>query len=321
MRTKLCFIITICFFLSSFSQENNSKKNNTLPKKCSERKNQVIVYDLSIGEFDPNKVMIKPCQNIPTIIKIKNLNMLFYNVKIQGKDVATNDVTLFDSDTTVVKLVKIPEKNFDAIQIIDLSFLNYGNNKTTDQKQDETKKNTDQIAKLSNEIRKIHRNLDLEYDKLDEIDKNKKQLLVLDKTKVENTSTITALEKSLKDSTAILSNIEKYQSELFNKKNEYANEVSSIKDKNVIIEELTRKINQVGELYNNFYKSALTLSQISKRYNNFIDKIYRPELLKSDYEKLRKNEPNELEKTPIINSEKLSEYYAKCDDFDFLILK
>ena len=99
----------------------------------------------------------------------------------------------------------------------------------------------------------------------------------------------------------------------------YNQTIDNIKATKVLVAQLNDNLILINSKYNSFYEVAIEIQKITNRYNNFIDKINRPDFNEEDYKLVKNNNSHKvesLEKTPIINPDNIKNYYSKISDFE-----
>ena len=113
-------------------------------------------------------------------------------------------------------------------------------------------------------------------------------------------------------------NIDKEKS-IFDYNMKYNQTIDNIKATKVLVAQLNDNLILINSKYNSFYEVAIEIQKITNRYNNFIDKINRPDFNEEDYKLVKNNNSHKvesLEKTPIINPDNIKNYYSKISDFE-----
>lgn len=344
MKTKIILLIS---FLT-FGEYIFAQKDDTT---------QVIEYDFVKGEYTktPNPLL----QNKPVVLKIKNINRLFYKPMVEGKDIESNDSNLYDIPNKTI-LNKLEEYTLIKPETLTLSFpysqslqenikpQNETERKNaTEDKSDLEKFKRDNVAleqsvannaAIVNEHKSMITNQINSINALKEINKSLKRKidsatikgnLDVDFTTsrnsviVGNNSKIDKFEEATKN---LKSEIDSLVSKNLTDENtiiknniKYNQTIDDIKETNILIAQLNDNISLINSKYNSFYEVAIEVQKITTRYNNFIDKINRPDFNLEDYKSIKKNNfynVESLEKTPIINPDNIKTYYSKISDFE-----
>lgn len=105
----------------SFKENGNSNIESVEENRCRNRKNQEVIYNFSTGTFE--KSIIKPCQGVPMMLKIKNINTYFYDVQIQSKDISIDSEDLSDPSLYIKKTGIIKIDTTAVLGILDTKFI------------------------------------------------------------------------------------------------------------------------------------------------------------------------------------------------------
>lgn len=122
MKTKIVLAIVLFCSILNFGQKRESIKDiisPTNPIQNRDSTTQIIEYDFVKGVYDktPNPLL----QNIPVVLKIKNINRLFYKPMVEGKDIESNDANLSEVPTKTV-LNKLEEYTLTKPETLTFSF-------------------------------------------------------------------------------------------------------------------------------------------------------------------------------------------------------
>lgn len=294
MKTIFNFF-KVFFFMSFFlinsvakaQEKEKSSTSNTNPTDTIFKKkilNYIIEYDFEKSSY--SKANVKPKQKVPTILKIKNINPLFYKIEITPKDIAIKDDFLYEVKKDSVK--KIETKIFEANDVEltrQLYYFETLNSKTTTAANN-LNKNIEKIDSLKNQI-----------------DENRNELKKLDSI---------GLVQRGKDLDGKFNTL---QEELKDENKTLATSLDKIKNVEDLKSNLSKKLFFFNKNYLDYYKYSTDLLGIANKYNNYIDKINRPELTYNDYINFNKDS-NNIESVSIIKKDKLNEYYGLINTFD-----
>ena len=339
MKTKIVLAIVLFCSILNFGQKRESIKDiisPTNPIQNRDSTTQIIEYDFVKGVYDktPNPLL----QNIPVVLKIKNINRLFYKPMVEGKDIESNDANLSEVPTKTV-LNKLEEYTLTKPETLTFSFaytLQENNPSSTEidikdateeKKLDGFKKNIDNLKieisendaliKKYKDLINLKRNSNIakSEDKIFPLSKSNPANVVTDKpiVKVDSVTVLQNKIDSLQNK-----NIDKEKS-IFDYNMKYNQTIDNIKATKVLVAQLNENLILINSKYNSFYEVAIEIQKITNRYNNFIDKINRPDFNEEDYKLVKNNNSHKvesLEKTPIINPDNIKNYYSKISDFE-----
>lgn len=339
MKTKIVLAIVLFCSILNFGQKRESIKDiisPTNPIQNRDSTTQIIEYDFVKGVYDktPNPLL----QNIPVVLKIKNINRLFYKPMVEGKDIESNDANLSEVPTKTV-LNKLEEYTLTKPETLTFSFaytLQENNPSSTEidikdateeKKLDGFKKNIDNLKieisendaliKKYKDLINLKRNSNIakSEDKIFPLSKSNPANVVTDKpiVKVDSVTVLQNKIDSLQNK-----NIDKEKS-IFDYNMKYNQTIDNIKATKVLVAQLNDNLILINSKYNSFYEVAIEIQKITNRYNNFIDKINRPDFNEEDYKLVKNNNSHKvesLEKTPIINPDNIKNYYSKISDFE-----
>ena len=339
MKTKIVLAIVLFCSILNFGQKREIIKDiisPTNPIQNRDSTTQIIEYDFVKGVYDktPNPLL----QNIPVVLKIKNINLLFYKPMVEGKDIESNDANLSEVPTKTV-LNKLEEYTLTKPETLTFSFaytLQENNPSSTEidikdateeKKLDGFKKNIDNLKieisendaliKKYKDLINLKRNSNIakSEDKIFPLSKSNPANVVTDKpiVKVDSVTVLQNKIDSLQNK-----NIDKEKS-IFDYNMKYNQTIDNIKATKVLVAHLNDNLILINSKYNSFYEVAIEIQKITNRYNNFIDKINRPDFNEEDYKLVKNNNSHKvesLEKTPIINPDNIKNYYSKISDFE-----
>ena len=339
MKTKIVLAIVLFCSILNFGQKREIIKDiisPTNPIQNRDSTTQIIEYDFVKGVYDktPNPLL----QNIPVVLKIKNINLLFYKPMVEGKDIESNDANLSEVPTKTV-LNKLEEYTLTKPETLTFSFaytLQENNPSSTEidikdateeKKLDGFKKNIDNLKieisendaliKKYKDLINLKRNSNIakSEDKIFPLSKSNPANVVTDKpiVKVDSVTVLQNKIDSLQNK-----NIDKEKS-IFDYNMKYNQTIDNIKATKVLVAQLNDNLILINSKYNSFYEVAIEIQKITNRYNNFIDKINRPDFNEEDYKLVKNNNSHKvesLEKTPIINPDNIKNYYSKISDFE-----
>lgn len=339
MKTKIVLAIVLFCSILNFGQKREIIKDiisPTNPIQNRDSTTQIIEYDFVKGVYDktPNPLL----QNIPVVLKIKNINRLFYKPMVEGKDIESNDANLSEVPTKTV-LNKLEEYTLTKPETLTFSFaytLQENNPSSTEidikeateeKKLDGFKKNIDNLKiEISENDALIKKYKDLiNLKRNSNIAKSEDKIFALSKSNPANVVTDKPIVKV--DSVTVLQNkidslqnknIDKEKS-IFDYNMKYNQTIDNIKATKVLVAQLNDNLILINSKYNSFYEVAIDIQKITNRYNNFIDKINRPDFNEEDYKLVKNNNSHKvesLEKTPIINPDNIKNYYSKISDFE-----
>lgn len=339
MKTKIVLAIVLFCSILNFGQKREIIKDiisPTNPIQNRDSTTQIIEYDFVKGVYDktPNPLL----QNIPVVLKIKNINLLFYKPMVEGKDIESNDANLSEVPTKTV-LNKLEEYTLTKPETLTFSFaytLQENNPSSTEidikdateeKKLDGFKKNIDNLKiEISENDALIKKYKDLiNLKRNSNIAKSEDKIFALSKSNPANVVTDKPIVKV--DSVTVLQNkidslqnknIDKEKS-IFDYNMKYNQTIDNIKATKVLVAQLNDNLILINSKYNSFYEVAIEIQKITNRYNNFIDKINRPDFNEEDYKLVKNNNSHKvesLEKTPIINPDNIKNYYSKISDFE-----
>lgn len=354
MKTKILLLFLFCWIGIILGQEKNtstSKEEGKLMKQPEHsnkkqdqgrnKKGQEIVYNFSTGEFE--KFVIKPRYKVPTILKIKNINTYFYDVQIQAKDININSEGLYETSLNINKTAIIKIDTTAVLGILDTRSINSvpgiptsSNTKTSGL--DEIKKKEEALILDKAALEKSKKELtesEFEKKEIESIGILKKEIDVIqslpDSLKIKNPNLLSTkqnelsiLEKKYRNKSIDLINkeIAEKRSDIEIKKSNISiaeslldRDLLNLKNKNEILVKVNEGISKLNIKYFELDEEFIDVLKIAGAYNNFIYKIYRPGINKEEYEKI-KNPKEKFETVAILNSERLSEYYAQIKKFN-----
>lgn len=322
MKTQILFLILIISLLSCKSVKEP----------------QIIRYDFSNGRFDPSDVKLHNSR--PTILEIRNINNLFYKVDITPQDIAIKDKSLFDEVSEPPKKDESPDlggtKNFmSASKIYDEIIKEETKAKATEKKIDMTSV----ISEIENQKRqkteimndKMKRRQEWEnlrqsarmqlsaLKSLEELYKEKETVAAEDVRRKEDIEgkiqSRKALEKQEDDYEQKILKLTAEIDQLSGEEKQLTERIKDLKSSNITAKGLIMNyLSDVKKLYTQLYLSAENVSRINDCYNNYIAKVYTPELSFTEYKKIKEKEG--LENAVITDKEKLNGFYSEIAGFD-----
>lgn len=262
MKTKILTILCTVYISLLSSQNIYSPKYDSImnTKKCFERKYQIIIYDFAKGAFTNS--MIRPCYKVPTILRITNINPLFYNIRIEADDKVIDYLNTELTEQTKQKIeksefVKLPEEKKYALSANISSLLPnvvVSENNESQKKYDLTKNSFEAYNK------------ELLY-------KQQTYLQVADEN----------AQKILQDSIGILSKKIQTQDAVLKR----------LEDQDKTSDKLIQGIElRVTNLNNNYFLLLGNIKEIIKlngNFNNYIDKVIHPNMNFDEYQKIVDN--------------------------------
>lgn len=207
-------------------QQQISKKDEqkvSLPKRkgCWDKTSQEIIYNYSTGIFE--KSVIKPCQKVPTVLKIKNINTYFYDIQIQAKDINMNAEAIYDTPIDIRKTTIVKIDTTAVLNILDTKTINSISGFST-------------IVKSKDKTGKIRINA------LEEISKKETNLILSEKALQKSESLLRIYENKKSE----IEDIDIYKK----KREDLLNLPDSLKTKkNQIINEIQVKLNTLENKY------------------------------------------------------------------------
>lgn len=259
MKTKIIFIILSIGYLNLFyAQDTSSIKYDTImnTKKCHNRKYQIIVYDFAKGIFENS--MIKPCYKVPTILRITNINPLFYNIKIQADDkvidyLNTELTEKAKQNIEKSEFIKLPEEKHYALNA-DISALLPSVAISKDKSQKEY------------DIRKK------EYDSL-------YSRLISNQSKYYKETDGNVLNK-ISDSIQMISrNLQNQEYELRRIENQDPTD-------NKLVQGIQLRISNVNKSYFALLDNVKEIIKLNGNFNNYIDKVIHPNMNYKEYQRV-----------------------------------
>lgn len=259
MKTKIIFIILSIGYLNIFyAQDTSSIKYDTImnTKKCHNRKYQIIVYDFAKGIFENS--MIKPCYKVPTILRIININPLFYNIKIQADDkvidyLNTELTEKAKQNIEKSEFIKLPEEKHYALNA-DISALLPSVAISKDKSQKEY------------DIRKK------EYDSL-------YSRLISNQSKYYKETDVNVLNK-ISDSIQMISrNLQNQEYELRRIENQDPTD-------NKLVQGIQLRISNVNKSYFALLDNVKEIIKLNGNFNNYIDKVIHPNMNYKEYQRV-----------------------------------
>lgn len=337
------FILLLLFagILSGQSNSSEAKKDdkaeNRSPKyvkKCRKIKTQEIIYNFLEGQFE--KSIIKPCQKIPTTLKVTNINNYFYDVQIQAKDININSEDFNENKLEITKQAIIRIDTTAVLGILDTKSINILPIQTQKENIIETniarrkikeyedilqQKKSD-LNLLETDIKKLtidvnlfegKKNIEDEIKELDKLPDSLKIKNSLYELKIFELKSLNEKYKNF-DVNKIKNEIEEKKITRDLKINEISiesanleQEVINLKDKTVIREMVNEGIQKLNKKYYELDTEFVEVLKIAGAYNNYLYKIYRPNIVREEYLKLKfSQEP--FGTMSIIKLEKFSEY-------------
>lgn len=321
MKTKILLLIISMFLLSCRSAKEP----------------QIIKYDFLKGRFDTAN--INPYNGRPTVLEIRNINNLFYKVEITPQDIAIKDKSLFDETSAPPKKNESPElgdkKDFTAANKIQDEIIKEENAKKLQTKIDLTsminviqnqikdkERLIDQKQKTKQEWQSLIESVNTQLASLNSLEElNKKQ----ESLPLENIKGKEIIEREIELRKDLERKQDKYETnmvklnteidQLTTEEKQLANKIYDLKNNDMTIKDLIiNYLSNIKKLYMQLYLSAENVTHINGCYNNYIDKVYTPELTFKEYRKIKDKEG--LENSVIIDKEKLNEFYTEIKQFD-----
>lgn len=272
MKTKIFSILCILYLnvfqaqttttttttTTTSSSSSSSMKYDTVmnSKKCFERKYQLIVYDFARGIFENS--MIKPCYKVPTILRIKNINPLFYNIKINADDKVIDYLNTELSEQTkqnieTSEFIKLPEEKQYALNA-DISALlpNVVISRDNSQKKyDLKKKEYDSLySRLINSQAKYYKETDVN---------------ILNKI----SDTIEIISRNIKNQEYELKRIENQD-----------------RTDNKLVQGIQLRVANLNKDYFALLNNVKEIIKLNGNFNNYIDKVIHPNMNYYEYQKV-----------------------------------
>ncbi|MNU12231.1 hypothetical protein D3C71_02530 [compost metagenome] len=251
----ICYVLCLNLF---YAQSISSNKFDTImnTKKCYERKYQIIVYDFAKGVFENS--MVKPCYKVPTILKIININPLFYNIQIQADDKVIDYLNTELTEQTKQKIeksefIKLPEEKQYSLNA-DISAL------------------LPSVTISNDNSQKVYDVKKKEYDSLNNqlINNQEKYYKEIDGNAL----------KVISDSIQIISrNIQNQEYELRKIENEDSTD-------NKLIQGIQLRISNLNKNYFTLLENLKEIIKLNGNFNNYIDKVIHPNMNYSEYQKV-----------------------------------
>jgi len=354
MKTKILLLLLLGWVGAAFGQEKNisvpkegkglrkqSEQPSQKNKGSHEKKSQEIIYNFSTGEFE--KSLIKPTHRIPIVLKIKNINTYFYDIQIQSKDININSESLYETSSNINKTTIIKIDTTAVLGILDTKSItsipvipNSTKNKTTGFEEIKKKEavlisniNALQVSKQSLNELEVKKN---EIESMDILKKDIDAIHNLpDSLKVKNANLLANKQKELSELEKKYSNknIDSINKEIAEKKSDVEvknsnvliaqslldTELLKLKNKNDILLKVNQEITKLNVKYFELDAEFTDVLKIAGAYNNFVYKIYCPGVNKEEYSKI-KDSKEKFETVAILNSERISEYYAQLKKFN-----
>lgn len=291
MKTKIIFILCVIHFGLIYSQtESKEEEKQMNSKKCHERKYQIITYDFAKGTFDNS--MVKPCYKVPTILRITNINPLFYNIKIEADDKVVDYLNTELTEQAKQKIektefIKLPEEkkytlNTDLISLLPDYTIT-----------DETQKS---------KYEKIRDEFDTQNIKLRE--QQKSYFQETDKTKLDE------LDKQIE--TTKLS-IQKEENKLEDLEKED-------KSNKVLMNGIKLRLSNLNKNHIALLSNVKEIVKLNGNFNNYIDKVVHPNMNYNEYQKIvdeveKKKIKNNVEGIFLLNEKSIKYAYGVVNNY------
>ncbi|MBP0611503.1 hypothetical protein J8J42_00390 [Chryseobacterium sp. cx-311] len=298
---KILLIAILCTSYSLYRAQSNGAKTNkdipptavdSLKKKCSDRKNQVIVYDFQKGEYEES--MLKPCIKVPTILKIKNVNPLYYSIQIEAAD---RSISYLNEDQQELVNYKI-ENRVEVEPLVEGKHFNLNNailsslNRKVDNKAETVSEYRESYVKTLDSLIKAGYDLTKTEEDIEKDSLQNEQLL---ETKNKLQEKIRTLEKSL----------------LLLEKGDTKN--------NLFKEAVNGRLLVLNESFELLKDQVNKIIKINQNYNNYLDKISSPFLTSAEYIKIRNASPSGttsiVENSYLLNTKNLAYGYKINNDY------
>lgn len=322
MKTQILFVILIISLLSCKSLKEP----------------QIIRYDFSNGRFDPSDVKLHNAR--PTILEIRNVNNLFYKVDITPQDIAIKDKSLFDEVSEPPGKSESPDlgakKDFASANRIQDEIIKEETKvkasekrpdltseiKETENQKRQKREVIDDKAKMRQGWEKLHQSVRMQLTalkSLEELYKEKEAVAAEDIRRKEDVEgkiqARKALEKQEDDYEQKILKLTAEIDQLSDEEKQLTERIRDLKSSDITAKGLIMNyISDVKKLYMELYLSAENVSRINDCYNNYIAKVYTPELSFTEYKKIKEKEG--LENAVITDREKLNGFYSEIAGFE-----
>jgi hypothetical protein len=288
---------------------------------CKDRNTQIIEYDFSKGEFLTKK--IKPCQGVPTVLKINNINTYFYDIQITSNDVHINANKEIGSSNAATRIIKVDTTailgilDTKSIKSLVVPLINLSDQKDKN-KENEIKEKKKEIVNIRTKIN----DLKYEISELEEkISENQKLLndYGINEQSIENKDSarksINAIIKESDDSIKEKNfKIQKLNSQIQITESELNFKLRQVEDTQSILRLVNEDIESLNSKYFQLNNAFMDILKACGAYNNYLFKIFRPNLTSIEYLKIKY--PNEkFETNAILNHENLHKYYTDIKRF------
>lgn len=254
----------------------------------SQKNRQVIEYNFKTGEYDKSNLNLR--QKIPTVFKITNINPLFFTVKIDAEDKFISYENIEHTD--------LQKATSDIIPVLNPTI-----------KETESIKEELLVVKLDNST--------INANGKDDINEYNNLRVQLEKLKIDLQKNIEELENTSKTDTAkIEDNTKKRDSlkkEILDKESEISIEIKKQKTSVVLEKEILNNLRDLNNAYLTVVNNAREILKLNQNFNNYIDKINRPDLDYKTYDKLKKDSKTKndsLEASYLLNPKNLQYAYG-----------
>lgn len=252
--------------------------------------NQVIIYDFKDGKFDNANLNLK--QKIPTILKIKNINPLFFTVRIEAQDkyISYENIEHTELQKVSGDISPVLNPTLKSIEAINENILinNFFSNKENEKVVQDSNQKKYEDLRLELEI--IKQKYQKESLKLELIDKK-------DSAKVDSLQNI----------------IDSLNNKRLEKQIQINRLIANSKTKKILEKEVFNNLNDLNKYYRMVISNAREIIKLNQNFNNYIDKINRPDLDHQTYLKLKKDsrvDSDSIETSFLLNKKNLKYAYG-----------
>lgn len=242
----------------SFSQDSARISHHLEnKKKCSERKYQIIEYDLKNGVFD--EAMIKPCQKVPTVIRIKNVNPIYYSIEVKAADKIISNA---NEDVSEIQSQK-PEISPTPKMLSEVKNYTIDTNLLTFAKSERSSVAPNQKSEYKEVAKKFE-------------DSGKRRI---------------SLEEEIKNATAVVQTQKIQEKENLNAEIDLLEqEMRKLEAKDnsneLFIEGVIQRVGSLNQLHAVLVNNLTSIIKVNENYNNFLDKVISSEMTYDEYQLL-----------------------------------
>lgn len=160
----------------------NFSKSKLLKKDCDTTKTYFVIYDFKKGEYE--KGLVKPRVDCPIVYKIKNINRLAFDVKVNAKDEVVAETDWFTSSEDLKKITGLLSEGKAVTQAkITETIANSELNTAKDVKTGAVKDDVNKAVKILNDLNLLQSQLLIKLNEQENQNNEKNKLEFINRNK------------------------------------------------------------------------------------------------------------------------------------------